>query len=1212
VLSEPFDRHLLPRPQSSNVLARVGKLASRTLLFAVALTFLPGPVVVQEASAQTVFHFTSGVQFVMPEWAWKQVTNLCGEPPAPPAKPGSDPFFNGCLEEAVRMLGLGGGPAGKFSASHIHHASPGATETSGSSSLTLSSSTPYLPFLGNPLVGLSFVPNSLSPDTVTAVYAADLRRQSDCSLEEDFVLPTATTPSTTVISSLPAAQDYLHQLSGLTTKPDVFKNGCDIQVLGLPASGNIQLLGNTSDGAVISAQLANAGLYVTVTDPTADTTKNTQLTSGPAPGYFSAASLRNNGMMDLVETGLVDPANQKPATAVLLGNGDGTFKAAVYYDVADTTGNVAGFTIDDVNGDGVPDIMVPTVTSTTNPGVVTFAGNITTLIGKGDGTFTTGPVSSVNWTNSLLPLTGDFNGDGKKDLLIGATVLFGGGDGTFTAGPTNSEMAATLRSNTFVGAAADLSNNGKLDVVISVPGSVAIFNGNGDGTFQAGPIYAGLADSYQVTITDIDGDGNPDIFLGASGGGTYTLGGYDTPIPFFQVLMGRGDGTFVDSALYQQGTYSLASSTTNNGLQIATADFNGDSKADVLVLNPNNVGTSPSSLVMLPGDGKGNLGTPVTSPANLGPIRVIAADMNNDKKPDAVLIGLGTDENQKVSVLINQGNGTFAGEQDYTLAATATSLAVGDFNGDGFMDVAVGEGSSGVFVLLGQSNGTLGTAKMVDPSNASDLVAGSLTGNGRADLVVVDAGVAGTQQATGALLVYLGNADGSFTAATPPTTSATNYTVAALGDLNHDGILDLVVTGAGAATSGAANTPNIYTLLGKGDGTFATATTQTLGGADGVGATSIALADFNKDGNLDVTAGNPDDYTEVLLGNGDGTLTGTLLALGQRPATVATADLLGNGYPEVLVGQQGSGLAVLLNETVWTAVTPPPPALAASTTGLSASAATITVGASVTFTATVSGPSGNTTVPTGTVTFMEGATTLGTGTLSTTGVATYATTSLASGADSITAVYGGDSNFSGSTSSAVTVTVNAVVVVPPSFALSNSGNITVSPGATTGNGATISVTGSGGFSGAVALTCVVTPAAASDPATCSVSPASVTISGTTAQTATLTVSTTAATTASLGGRWYATGAGLACLLCFGLPGRRRAWQGLLGMVALMIFAATFLVSCGGGSSGGGGGSTAGGGSTTSNPGTTAGTYSVTITGTSASTSKTTVVTFTVN
>ena len=64
-----------------------------------------------------------------------------------------------------------------------------------------------------------------------------------------------------------------------------------------------------------------------------------------------------------------------------------------------------------------------------------------------------------------------------------------------------------------------------------------------------------------MTITDIDGDGNPDIFLGTSSAGFYTLGGYDTPIPFFQILMGRGDGTFVDSAVYQQGTYNLPGSS---------------------------------------------------------------------------------------------------------------------------------------------------------------------------------------------------------------------------------------------------------------------------------------------------------------------------------------------------------------------------------------------------------------------------------------------------------------------------------------------------------------------------------------------------------------------------------------------------------------------------------------------------------------------------
>jgi Bacterial Ig-like domain (group 3)/FG-GAP-like repeat len=1185
-----FTGSLHPHPQSSKSCARVRNLATTSLLFAIAMAFLQGFVGIPTAQALIT---DAEAREASIDRLFFQASDECKN------KDGTRDNACFALYTAYIFSLL---PSDR----HFQPGGRAIAHASGTPALSLSSSTPTLPFLGNTLVGLSWLPNASVLANVTATYDVGLTRMPDCSLNEDLTLPFAALPSGTNFTSFASAQDYFHQLAGLTTKPDVFKNGCTDPVLGLPATGGILALGNTSDGGAITAQLANSGLYSTVTDFTANTTRNTQLSNSQTAGYFSAASLRNNGIMDLVETGLIDPANQKPATAVFLSNGDGSFKAAVYYDVADTTGSVAGFTIDDVNGDGIPDIVVPTITSTSNPGVPTFTGSVTTLLGKGDGSFSNGKVSSVTWTDSLLPITGDFNRDGKKDLLIGGTVLLGAGDGTFTTGSTNTALAAFTNSNVQAGAVGDLSNNGKLDVVVTQPGTVAIFTGNGDGTFETGPVYAGLPDYEQVTVTDIDGDGNLDIFLGTSTSGVYMPGGYDIFFPVFQILMGRGDGTFVDSAVYQQGTYNVPGSNTNNSLQMASADFNGDSKADVLVLNRNNVGTSPSSLLVLPGDGKGNLGSPIISSINLAPTMVVTADMNHDQKPDAVMIGLGIDENPKVSVLINQGNGTFAAEQDYTIGV-ASSLAVGDFNGDGFMDVAVSEGAAGVFVLLGQSNGSLGTAKQIDASNAVDVIAGSLTADGRTDLIVVVGGVAGSQ--AGALIVYMGNADGSFTAAPAPTTSAATYSVAGLGDLNKDGKLDLIVAGALAGTNSNPGTLNLYTLLGKGDGTFQAANTLPL--VDSA-PTSLALADFNKDGNVDVTLGDPNNYTEVLLGNGDGTVSEGLMALGQRPATVSTADLLGNGYAEVLAGLPTGGLAVFLNSTVWTAATPPP-TLAASTTALSASASTIAAGATVTFTATVSGPTG-TTVPTGTVAFMNGTTTLGTGTLSATGVATLSTTALPTGSNSITAIYGGDNNFSGSTSSAVTVTVNAVVV-NPSFTLSNSGNITESPGATSGNAVTISVTGSGGFAGAVALTCAVAPVATSDPATCSLAPASVTISGTTAQTSTLTVTTTAAASAQSadpktgGAPWYAAaGASLACVLLFGIPARRRGWPRFLGMLILLASVATVLAGCGGGGSGSGTGGT----SNTASGGTTAGTYTVTITGTSGAMVKTSTVTLTVN
>jgi subtilase family serine protease len=193
-------------------------------------------------------------------------------------------------------------------------------------------------------------------------------------------------------------------------------------------------------------------------------------------------------------------------------------------------------------------------------------------------------------------------------------------------------------------------------------------------------------------------------------------------------------------------------------------------------------------------------------------------------------------------------------------------------------------------------------------------------------------------------------------------------------------------------------------------------------------------------------------------------------------------------------------------------------------------------------------------------------------------------------------------------------TAIVVMVGTPGLALSSSGNITVSRGATTGNTSTISVAPIGGFTGAVNLSCSVTTSFSNpnDPPTCSV-PSSVNISGTTAATATLTVNTTAATSANLNrplDRFVLGGGGslLAALILFGIPTRRRAWSSIVVIVAFVLIAAA--IGCGGGGSGSG---TGGGGS--SNVGTTAGSYTITVTGTDMATGKVTantVVTLLVN
>lgn len=193
----------------------------------------------------------------------------------------------------------------------------------------------------------------------------------------------------------------------------------------------------------------------------------------------------------------------------------------------------------------------------------------------------------------------------------------------------------------------------------------------------------------------------------------------------------------------------------------------------------------------------------------------------------------------------------------------------------------------------------------------------------------------------------------------------------------------------------------------------------------------------------------------------------------------------------------------------------------------------------------------------------------------------------------------------GYTASAVASATYTINLPAPSFSVAGTA-LTVAPGETTGNTSTITLTPSNGFTGAISLSCAITPEAANDPATCSV-PASITISGATAETTTLTVNTAAATTSSNQTRklfWpSAGGTALACILLASIPARRRRWQSMLGILVLLFSITGGVSACGGGGGNGGGGA--------GNPGTTPGTYTITVTGTSGAITQTGTVSLTV-
>jgi hypothetical protein len=247
--------------------------------------------------------------------------------------------------------------------------------------------------------------------------------------------------------------------------------------------------------------------------------------------------------------------------------------------------------------------------------------------------------------------------------------------------------------------------------------------------------------------------------------------------------------------------------------------------------------------------------------------------------------------------------------------------------------------------------------------------------------------------------VLLGNGDGTFQAAVTYNSGGLYSDAVVLGDLNRDGKLDLVVANEYASSSGTNGSVGV--LLGNGDGTFQavvnTSTPTPLGGLR-----SLALADFDGDGKLDlaVGAGNL-----LLLGNGDGTFQ-TPIVLGAGGPGIAVGDFNHDRRPDLAVG----GVTVSLNISV-------SPTMTTITSSSNPSA----FGESVTFSATVTHKGSGT--PTGTVTFSDGSTILGVSPLNG-GMAKFSTAALTVGHHYIRAAYSGDTSFAASTSPPLHQVVN--------------------------------------------------------------------------------------------------------------------------------------------------------------------------------------------
>ncbi len=334
------------------------------------------------------------------------------------------------------------------------------------------------------------------------------------------------------------------------------------------------------------------------------------------------------------------------------------------------TGGTVGPAIGDFNGDGYEDYAVPT-----------NSGPIVILLGNGAGTFTNG--TTITTTSPFEPtsaVVGDFNGDGKLDLAVlsgagigSVNVYLGNGDGTFQTAK-NYPVAASASASRLL-AVGDFNRDGNQDLVATNAGlnQVAVLLGNGDGSFNA-PLYDAVgAQPWNVVVGDLNQDGIQDLAVASDGSNSIS------------VLVGNGDGTF-------QAVSYVATAGSQVG-SVAIGDFNGDGYPDLATTS----GTDNAIYVQLNlGTGTPTFGASKKYDMKGNPYYLTVGDFDRDGHLDILSANAN---NSTVGVLLNKGKGTFSPATTYSVGASAIFVNAEDINGDDQVDLtALTE--NGLSVLL--------------------------------------------------------------------------------------------------------------------------------------------------------------------------------------------------------------------------------------------------------------------------------------------------------------------------------------------------------------------------------------------------------------------------------------------------------------------------------------------------------------------------------
>jgi hypothetical protein len=807
----------------------------------------------------------------------------------------------------------------------------------------------------------------------------------------------------------------------------------------------------------------------------------TVYSTGGTPVKIVTADFNRDGKPDVVAL------NSNNVLSIVLGSGNGAFGASKT--IATLPMNTANSGVlmvaGDFNGDGNQDVAVAP-----SPGNL-----VKVFLGHGDGTFAAPMSIADGLTAAGDMVAGNFNGDDRSDIVVAGTssvaVLLGASSGVF-AKPV--VVATGLGApDHLVLAVGDVNRDSHLDIALNDnAGDFQILLGTGSGSFNLKPVFSAVVPPEtmptDIAIADFDGDGRPDIAASYAWDSSIFSAGTTCILP------GYGDGTFnLNSPICNGAPYTLG--------QMLAANLNGKPdlvfSSDPLTVQLNNgkgvfttsiyaTGGGPMALGDFTGDGRQDIvegtlgGVQVVANAGAGVLRapvsipdiagnwtaatiMNSSDFNGDGYADLAVIDYFDEHGYiepQMNMLLGGAKNALTESSSNGLGFfsfdnfTSVPPAIGDFNHDGHLDVAIVTTGDVMWndpnqdtqpyaqVFFGDGKGNFPTAGPALDMNSNFYAAGDFNGDGKADLASIDGST---------FEILIGKGDGTFASPVSYGVGA-NPVFVLQRDLNGDGKRDVIVVNQGSN--------DVSILLGKGDGTFLPQKSF----AAGTAPVAAVAGDFNRDGKIDVAVASSAGIS-VLLGNGDGTFQAEkTYPAGGSVTEIVEASLRQDGIEDLIgivpasqrfVVLPGTGTGTFGAPVVFPLDRAPTQMVAGDFnhdgamdlaflaisfgndpfTGaggvevfynqggdhvtLTSSPSKPAANQSVTFTAHVTPSLGETGTPTGVVTFKDGSRFLGN--ISMMGGAASITTKLTAGTHKILAEYGGNSNFNPNHSATLTI-----------------------------------------------------------------------------------------------------------------------------------------------------------------------------------------------